>query len=72
MSTEKTIHILYDMQYLFHLYAIPHLRNPLSELGYTIFEYFVADDTVAEKTAHIPRDNPSHIIFLHIGIIKYN
>jgi hypothetical protein len=67
MTSIKTIHIVYDVQYLNYLYAIPHLRNPFNKLGHMVFEYFVNDDDVVQKTDHIPKNDPNHIIFMHIG-----
>ena len=71
ISSPKYVHLMYDMEYAHNEESRKHLsdlRAPLEQLGYKVREYFVDPDNVQSETEHIPRDDRSHIIFLHVDM----
>ena len=67
----KNLHLIYDIvygtneDYKVHL---PDLREPMKALGYEIEEIFVTSNDFSEKTAHIPPNDPNHLLFLHVDM----
>jgi hypothetical protein len=70
-SNQRTIHLIYneeygiDPEFIDHL---PDLRVPMESLGYQVQEYFVSPANIRQQVADIPRDDPYHIVFMHIDM----
>jgi len=58
----ETVHIIYDLNYIYLTNALSDLRDQLHLLGYKTRDYFVSPETVVEVTKDIPRND---IVFLH-------
>lgn len=70
-SNQKTIHLVYNEEYNSEpdfVEHLPDLRLPMESLGFKVQEYFVSPANIEHQLADIPRDDPYHIVFMHVDM----
>jgi hypothetical protein len=73
LSTQKTLHIVYDSEYATNPdfgQHLPDLSTPFEQLGYTVLNHFITPSTVREDLKSVPRDDRDHLVFMHIDMPK--